>query len=211
MTTHLIAGCLHALKFASNGKSGENLQFISSIESKLLLRKVGSITGTHYHKHCSNKRCIIPSICTGSDIGVYFDVNWETLPYFVSSRETAFNLDSEILLGQQSFKQCAGSHVSNCNYAAIRSANAFFQYAILRVSSWYIDHFSPRLYTTLSVRPPQMLLEFIMTQVFIVWALRLSQWWRSTDTTRLLQLFSLSTLLSANSCLHACSEQCMYI
>ena len=97
-------------------------------ESKLLLRKdrpsplviyhdtMGSIPGTHYHKYCSNKKCNYTQhfgYHTGSDIGVYFDADWETLPYFVSSRETAFDLrllrriDSEILLGQQSFKQCA--------------------------------------------------------------------------------------------------------
>ncbi len=97
-------------------------------ESKLLLRKdrpsslviyhdtLGSIPDTHYHKYCRNKRCNYTQYFgyhTRSDVDVYFDSNWDTLPYFVSSRETALDMrllrriDSEILLGQQSFKQCA--------------------------------------------------------------------------------------------------------
>ena len=102
-------------------------------KSILLLRKdrpsplviyhdaMGSIPGTHYHKYCSNKKCSYTQYfeyhtrldISQSQHNVYFDTDWETLPYFVSSRETAFDMkllrrfDSEILLGQQSFKQCA--------------------------------------------------------------------------------------------------------
>jgi len=44
---------------------------------------------------------------------VYFDSDWESLPYFSSSRDTFISkglmkqFDAEILLGQISFKQCA--------------------------------------------------------------------------------------------------------
>ena len=44
---------------------------------------------------------------------VTFDLEWESLPYFVSSRESVFSMDmlsrfnAEIILGQLSFKQCA--------------------------------------------------------------------------------------------------------
>ena len=79
---------------------------------------MGSIPGTHYHKYCSNKKCSFTQYFgyhTGSGINspheVYFDENWEALPYFVSSRESVFDMqllrrfNSEIILGQQSFKQ----------------------------------------------------------------------------------------------------------
>lgn len=100
--------------------------------SNLLLRKdrpsslviyhdtMGSIPGTHYHKYCSNKKCSFVQFYGyyttkfgTSQQSVYFDPDWKTLAYFVSSRETAFEMkllyrfDSQILLGQQSFKQCS--------------------------------------------------------------------------------------------------------
>ena len=39
----------------------------------------------------------------------FFYDYWDTLPYFVSSRETKLmkQFDAQILMGQQSFKQCA--------------------------------------------------------------------------------------------------------
>ena len=46
-------------------------------------------------------------------LNFFFSCNWNTLRYFVSSRETVFSMklmeqfDANILLGQQSFKQCA--------------------------------------------------------------------------------------------------------
>ena len=95
--------------------------------SKLLVRKdrpssivvyddyMGAVPGSHFHKYCPNRACG----CT-QFYGYYsvsgvnlFDPDWETLPYFVSSRETAFAVSlikrftSQILLGQMSFKQCA--------------------------------------------------------------------------------------------------------
>ena len=58
---------------------------------------MGSIPGSHYHKYCSNKKCSFTQYFgfhTGvnSQHEVYFDENWETLPYFVSTRETAFDM-----------------------------------------------------------------------------------------------------------------------
>ena len=97
--------------------------------SNLLLRKdrpsslviyhdtMGSIPGTHYHKYCSNQKCSFVQFYGyhttkfgTSQQSVYFDPDWKTLTYFVSSRETAFDMkllyrfDSQILLGQQ---QCS--------------------------------------------------------------------------------------------------------
>ena len=101
-------------------------------KSNLLLRRdrpaavavyhdvMGSVPGTHFHRYCSNRKCSYTqyygyhtvSTADGSHKSV-FDDDWEELPYFVSSRETAFQnklierFHSQILLGQQSFVQCA--------------------------------------------------------------------------------------------------------
>ena len=95
--------------------------------AKLLLRKdrsalliiyddeLGTIPGTHFHKNCTNPACGLRQyygyyIAGGS---VTFNPDWEDLPYFVSSQETAFSLkllqrfNAEIVFGQMSFKQCA--------------------------------------------------------------------------------------------------------
>lgn len=80
-------------------------------KSKLMLRKdrpspvviyhdtMGSIPGTHYHRYCSNKKCSYTQYYgyhttagTNSLTEVYFDHDRATLPFFVSSRETAFDL-----------------------------------------------------------------------------------------------------------------------
>ena len=76
---------------------------------------MGSVLGTHYHKYCSNRACGCTQFYGYHAVqGVnLFDPNWESLTYFVSSRETAFSMHlmkrftSQILLGQMSFKQCA--------------------------------------------------------------------------------------------------------
>lgn len=95
-------------------------------EKKLLLRKdrpaplviyddrLGTVPGSHYHKYCS---CGFTQYygyyTTGGSTEVHYNPNWESLPFFVSSRETAFSINllkrfnAEILLGQLSFKQCA--------------------------------------------------------------------------------------------------------
>ena len=99
--------------------------------SGLLLRKdcpssvvvydneMGSIPATHYHKYCTNRKCgtthYYGYYTKAVDLHgrAFFYDNWDTLPYFVSSRETAFStklmkrFDAQILMGQQSFKQCA--------------------------------------------------------------------------------------------------------
>jgi hypothetical protein len=78
---------------------------------------MGTVPGSHYHKYCSSRSCRFTQYygyyTTGESTGVYYNSDWESLPYFVSSRETSFSIDflrrinAEILIGQQSFKQCA--------------------------------------------------------------------------------------------------------
>ena len=78
----------------------------------------GSVPGTHYHKVCSSKICNLTQYygyyTTGqASSKVYFNSDWNSLPYFISSSLTAFSLsmlrqvDSEVLLGQLSYKQIA--------------------------------------------------------------------------------------------------------
>lgn len=79
---------------------------------------MGSIPGTHFHKYCTNRGCGFTQYygyytTGGVSSEVLFNSNWESLQYFVSSRETVFSMkllrrfDSQVLLGQMSFKQCA--------------------------------------------------------------------------------------------------------
>ena len=97
--------------------------------SKLLLRKdrpaqvivyddtMGSVSGSHYHKYCKNRSCGFTQYygyyTAGGSSNVYYNSNWKSLFYFISSRETAFSMklmeqfDAQIFIGQLSFKQCA--------------------------------------------------------------------------------------------------------
>lgn len=99
-------------------------------ESNLKLRKdrpspvviyhddMGTIPGSHYHKYCTNPSCGFVQYygyyTTGHGMfGVLFNTNWESLPYFVSSRETVLSMrllqrfNANIVISQLSFKQCA--------------------------------------------------------------------------------------------------------
>ena len=100
-------------------------------DSNLLLRKDrpawvvvyddtrGTLPASHFHKYCSRKTCSFiqyygyytkggPLSCA-----VIYNSDWQSLPYFVSSKETAFStdllkrLDSEIVIGQVSYMQRA--------------------------------------------------------------------------------------------------------
>ena len=97
---------------------------------KLILRKdrpssvviyddiMGSLPGSHFYKYCTNPSCGCVQYygyytTGGSSATVLYNVDWESLPYFVSSRETVFSMkllrrfNAEILIGQQSFLQCS--------------------------------------------------------------------------------------------------------
>ena len=80
---------------------------------------IGTVPAIHYKKICKNTR---KGTCHtvqyygyhSQEVGVVrYDTNWKDLPYFVSSRETAFEtkmlsqLDAEILIGVLSYKQRA--------------------------------------------------------------------------------------------------------
>ena len=80
---------------------------------------LGTVTAIHFRKTCKNSR---KGTCNtvqyygyhSKEIGaITYDANWKDLPYFISSRETAFEtkmlsqLDAEILIGVMSYKQRA--------------------------------------------------------------------------------------------------------
>ena len=90
----------------------------------LYTESLGTVSATHYHKYCRNQRkgCHFVQYygyhksTTGN---LQYD-NWMTLPYFLSSQETGFEIamlkrfDSELLIGQISYKQKADIYnVSN--------------------------------------------------------------------------------------------------
>lgn len=135
---------------------------------------IGTIPGSHYHKFCTNRACGCTQYygyyTTGgpqSTSQVLFNPEWGSLPYFASSRETVFSMsalhrfESEILLGQMSFKQCADvyNHIhdhtqqpgqeSSMKVLLLqrnqldrrRLEDAYFQFSILRVCSWYPEQF----------------------------------------------------------------------
>ena len=77
------------------------------------------MTAVHYHKICKNTR---RGLCNTVQYYGYhskqtgaltYDLKWRELPYFISSRETAFEmsmlikLDADILIGLMSYKQRA--------------------------------------------------------------------------------------------------------
>ena len=82
--------------------------------------QMGTVPASHYHKMCSDRACgttqFFGYTTQGASRLVYFDSDWESLPYFVTSRESAFAVqllrlfDSQILIGQMSFMQCAEAY-----------------------------------------------------------------------------------------------------
>jgi len=88
---------------------------------------VGTIPGSHFHKICRTRSCGFTQYygyyTKKGSTQVCFNDDWESMPYFVSSRETVFSLtlmrrfEAEVLLGQLSFKQCAEvyNHLHNCD------------------------------------------------------------------------------------------------
>ena len=89
----------------------------------------GTLPASHFHKYCSRRICPFIQYYGYYTKGgqqtcaVVYNDNWNSLPYFVSSKETAFSmdllkrLDAEIVIGQLSYKQRADiyNHVLNSN------------------------------------------------------------------------------------------------
>ena len=101
-----------------------------SCGGKLLLRKdrpskmtlytesLGTVPATHFHKYCQNfrKGCKFVQFYgyyRSDDGKLYYDDYWNSLPYFLSTQETGFEMamlkqfDIELLIGQMPYKQKA--------------------------------------------------------------------------------------------------------
>jgi len=111
---------------------------------------LGIVPGSHYHKVCTNRTCGYTQYygyyTTGKDsTDVYSDSDWESLPYFSSSRDTFFSKDlmkqfnAQILLGQISFKQCAEiyNELHKCGIAPGHDSGLVYSNSLLCHSSIY--------------------------------------------------------------------------
>ena len=92
---------------------------------------VGTIAGSHFHKICKNRSSGYTHYTLKGSTRVYANEDWECLPYFVSSRETIFSkltmqrFETEILLGQLSFKQFAEiyNQIHKCTIFSLQSGS----------------------------------------------------------------------------------------
>ena len=96
----------------------------------LYTESLGTVPATHYHKYCHNYRkgCNVVQFYgyhRDRDHRLRYD-HWMTLPYFLSSQETGFELemlrkfDVELLIGQISYKQKADIYNISNGYDATK-------------------------------------------------------------------------------------------
>ena len=121
----------------------------TSCGGKLLLRSdrpsrislytdsLGTIPGTHFHKYCQKYR----KGCKFAQYYGYYKIeecaqynaDWDTLPYFVSSQETGFEMkilkqfDVELLIGQVTYKQKADIYNIVNGYDSTRKVSSTLQ------------------------------------------------------------------------------------
>lgn len=100
-------------------KCGSKLYVRADRMSKVAIYddSLGTISSTHYTKYCRKRGCSLQQhygyYTEGDASKVKYDEDWYALSYFMSTRETAFSmnmlhrLDTEILIGQISYKQRA--------------------------------------------------------------------------------------------------------
>lgn len=83
----------------------------------LYTTNMGTLHAMHYHKICSNRKCKTTQhygyTTTSVTNSLCYDEEYASLPYFISSQETAFEMDflhhfdAELLIGQISYTQKA--------------------------------------------------------------------------------------------------------
>lgn len=116
---------------------GASLLLRSDRSSQLILytEKFGMVPAVHYHKYCKSWRAGCKLVqhygyTTNGTGDLRYDDNWNTLPYFVSSQETAFELfmlekyDIELLIGQVSYKQRADIYNYQHKYEDVKKRGA---------------------------------------------------------------------------------------
>lgn len=96
-----------------------NVGFVAIHYITIYTEEYGTVVGTHYHKYCQkfrkgcNFRQYYGYSSEGNQSLIFYDTQWAEQKYFVSSSETAFEVDmlrkfdSEILIGQISYNQKA--------------------------------------------------------------------------------------------------------
>ena len=90
----------------------------------------GTLPAIHYSKYCSKRGCNVVHhygyYTNGDSSKLHFDKDWEEHQYFISSQETAFELellrrfDVELLIGQMSYKQRAEIYNAIHNYDDVK-------------------------------------------------------------------------------------------
>jgi len=100
----------------------------------LYTSQLGTINATHYHKLCSNRLCKTVQhygyrTMTGTN-NLFYDDSYLSLPYFVASQETAFEItflsmfDAELLIGQVSYSQKAEIYNYHNSYASVKKRHS---------------------------------------------------------------------------------------
>lgn len=98
---------------------GSKLYLRSDRTSKVTIYddRMGTLPGTHFTKYCRKRGCSFQQhygyYCQGDTTDMRYNHDWSSLPFFLSTRETAvsmdmlYRLDKEILIGQVSYNQRA--------------------------------------------------------------------------------------------------------
>lgn len=117
---------------------GSKLLLKSDRPSRITIytNSLGTVPATHYHKYCSKYRkgCKFVQYYgyskSGHDGCARYDDECLTLPYFISSQETGFdltmlkNFDAELLIGQISYKQKADIYNINNGYDTTKKGHS---------------------------------------------------------------------------------------
>ena len=124
-------------------------QYCAECGGKLLLRadrpsnvtlytdSYGTLPAVHYHKYCRNnkKGCsLVQYYGYHTKRQLHFDADWEENNYFISSQETAFELqllskfDVELLIGKVSYKLRAEMYNAIHNYEDVKKMCSVNEY-----------------------------------------------------------------------------------
>ena len=129
-------GAILISKVSQCTQCGSSLILRSDRPSHLALytESIGTMAGLHYHKLCKNRSCKMVQYygytIKGDKSGLYYDKGWELLPYFVSSQETAFEMnflkkmDAYLLIGQVSYRQKAEIYNYHYGYYNVKKQHS---------------------------------------------------------------------------------------
>ena len=87
---------------------------------------MGTVHGTHFRKYCSKKCHFTQHYGFHTEGDMFYDPDWNSLPYFVSTAKMAFSLsfldrfEAELLLGQVSFNQKSAIYNYYNNYEQVK-------------------------------------------------------------------------------------------